>query len=901
VNVMTKPLLRSPFPPDTPSLQTKPPFRFLGTTTRVFPIKANMSRLRAFCDDYLNCGDNPFYRFQPAIPYVYVMILDYGKMAVVAENLGWIAQHEITFTIPLEWYEKVGGQWCFKAWAGVSPFIFVDNEISQTTGREVYGWPKIRAWFDPRPNTWTKHPRNPSRLMRLSTRVFPRVYQGERSEPGVLMEVWREPPFSYTQTPPALDGSSGILRLLPNLLGATVETLADGASLLARLPLSGYGESRDPRSLSDMFLTAIKTANLATGNPSFNQLTLKQFRDAHRPDYLCYQSIVNSVMAVDRFNGGGMLGDLAFLGGDTGGGLSIRMHRYTSQPIVDSLGLEAEDAGHDDKGIAVAKLRPSFPFWLDMDLNYGAGKTLCWRTIRSSWIKDAEEAPGTESSGSGSAGERPPNFYNTARGAATKTIPGPFVFPDVTVRVLPLMADYQRLQALCDSYLNDMHAMASEGDAGNHFDHVFKPFGSYVYLVIINRGDQLGTMSSESNDIGWWAEREVAFYIPVRWYRRSVNGHLNHVSFGVVAPFVFADNGQEVITDREINGRATTRAGIHSPSDAWMDDSGPIAKRNHLTLTTRLFPALNLGQRGEERTLLEIDNGDALAPQDLTRWREVEKYWGEALLRDHRQKIETRDRYRDAFHDSQVLARELLVNRKPFNAITLKQYRDVEMPDRACYQALVRTRKLIETVHELQEIQERIHVRIHRYQSLPVVDTLGLRVKYRDDGGDSAADVLQPLRPFWVRVSMREQLADNLCVRTGARDEDWEITDDRPMYFEEGGIVTDGSAPEAIDQPFAAATEASGKPTRLDREQARVSVDQIGEPHALIESLLSSGWRHLASKHPDFDGHCVDHVHKPQFCVRRDSVARPGQTEPWPSAVTDRVPGWYSEDPSPNS
>ena len=127
-----------------------PPFVFRNVTSRVFPIKANMAQLELFIDHYLNNDIPPqIAHFRPSMPYVYLMMINYGSMvpaSVAAQNVGWVSQHEVTFTVPLEWwYENEKGQLVFKDWASVSPFIFVDDEMSLTTGREVYGWPNRRS------------------------------------------------------------------------------------------------------------------------------------------------------------------------------------------------------------------------------------------------------------------------------------------------------------------------------------------------------------------------------------------------------------------------------------------------------------------------------------------------------------------------------------------------------------------------------------------------------------------------------------------------------------------------------------------------------------------------------------------------------------------------------------
>jgi len=70
--------------PQQLDLRGGPPFNFENVTSRVFPIKANMARLTRFCDQYLNSGDDEKSRhleFRPALPYVYLMVINYGSMS----------------------------------------------------------------------------------------------------------------------------------------------------------------------------------------------------------------------------------------------------------------------------------------------------------------------------------------------------------------------------------------------------------------------------------------------------------------------------------------------------------------------------------------------------------------------------------------------------------------------------------------------------------------------------------------------------------------------------------------------------------------------------------------------------------------------------------------------------
>ena len=87
------------------ALPVSPPFLFSGATARVFPLRANMAQLTHFVDHYVNMDIPPgIVQFRPALPYVYLMVLDYGSMSaasVSAQNVGWVSQHEVAFTVPL--------------------------------------------------------------------------------------------------------------------------------------------------------------------------------------------------------------------------------------------------------------------------------------------------------------------------------------------------------------------------------------------------------------------------------------------------------------------------------------------------------------------------------------------------------------------------------------------------------------------------------------------------------------------------------------------------------------------------------------------------------------------------------------------------------------------------------
>src|SRR5689334_11064870 len=130
-----------PLPPyDTANsgpLNGSPPFAFPGVSMRTFPLKADMYVLRTFCSQYVNIAPPEVAEFVPLLPFVYLSVIHYGQMAAAASNLGWVSQHEVAFSIPLMQYRRRNGRREFVRFISLTPFIFVDDEMSLTMGRQV--------------------------------------------------------------------------------------------------------------------------------------------------------------------------------------------------------------------------------------------------------------------------------------------------------------------------------------------------------------------------------------------------------------------------------------------------------------------------------------------------------------------------------------------------------------------------------------------------------------------------------------------------------------------------------------------------------------------------------------------------------------------------------------------
>lgn len=799
----TKPLYINTTGPSGPAdLPSQPPFFFRDVTSRAFPIKANMARLTFFCDQYLNMDIPPHIaHFCPALPYVYLMVLNYGSMSptsVQAQNLGWVAQHEVLFMVPLEWWREEKGRLVFKDWACVSPFIFVDDEVSLTTGREVYGWPKMTCVIEPETPLWTQDPGAPTRLCSMSAPVFPKLYAGAREEWKTLMHIDREPALSFWQFPPDPFNLWNPFAILSNAAQSTLSLMQEAADLMTALPIRGYRSNREWSDMSTMVNKAGRSfvqllpdllrpgrrqvstqGESRVPEPYVKQITLKQFRDAADPRHACYQALVASSMGLDRVNRSGLLGDVNLLRGDPSGGFTIRMYCYPTYPIVESLGIEVVRK-EEGEGASVAILKPTFPFWTDVDMYYGTGEVICSRAACfhedkrcHEWTDEqpdygnlapapcarpaAAKTPGPNRHMSSASTEASGLLYNTICGGATQPVAGPFHFPDVTLQVYPLLADPNRLRNFLNDYLNE--PLTNSG-------LTFKPIGAYVYLMATVYGGQEGMMWSEVNNIGWWRDKEVSFSLPVKVYWKN-----DLITLGMVSPFVYGNSGRAVITDREVNGSSAIKATIESPPDVWLSPSGPVADRLMLKLDIEVFPALHMGLEAVQRTLIEIDGRMPLSWDNRVGWDHLAAKWREPLLRDLERKTSFKAMNQEVVDNVKALALEILAQDAPVNFLTLKQYRDAKDVDRACYQALVKTGRSVSSIRDIREWEKPLHVRIHKYPGLPIAETLGLTVKHEDSLGDSVVQYFQPIRPFWMRLSLEEPRGEVLCWRT--RDGGW--------------------------------------------------------------------------------------------------------------------------------
>lgn len=824
------------------AIQVKPPFAFSDVKMTIFPLQANLTRLTQFCDGYLNQAPK-IAQFKPFLPFVYLILLDYGRMSAAAAQTGWVSQREVAFGVPLRWMAPGKDGLAFHDLAFTTPFIFVDNEVSLTTGREVYGWPKLLARLDPTPDNWIRDPHGSRQVFEIRSRAAADNIGDDLKAP--FLSVSHTPLSGLMDFPPRLDGLSQTINAMPStMMGVgrfwrdalmtamgVIQSRPAGAPPISGFPdLSGaraaIGELGKTKTndLKGMVTGVGKTLSSLFPAMYSNTINLKQFRDAAEPGETCYQAITAAEMPVQRIGGGGLLGSQSMLAGQFDGGYRVHIMNSSSVPVVASLGLIPSENREVDGGV-MSTFTPVCPFWCEIDMYYGAAKTVAYRGRSGSWttpaiakatrtvldavdnmLEDLDEMlaeKGEPSVAEQAAAEghdvdtndfrpfEPTNPFNTTRGAS-EALGGRFRFPGAKLRVLPLLADESVLKRFVADYL----------DVPDHM--VCTPWGRYVYLIVAN----YEKITSDMNPSAEFKVREVSFSIPVKCYEaknpEDHGGRAFHadgdspgppdnagrlLSVAMTTPFNYVDDMGAAITESEIFGVPSLRSVIESPPVGWDGESGDQGVL--LETKAMVVPMLGVGAEGTRRTLLKVRDNPMISESDTAGWNGIAAEWGERLAADMRQKKSERGprqteadhevddelwaAHGEAFECARGGAMRLFSGLSTIDTLGLKQFRDSLAPTKACYKGIVSRSTRIERMHGMEEIDKDLTVSILRFPTHPLADVLGLIPKRTVSTDDGICDEFEPIRPFTISADLMKERGRTLFERLG--DEPWTPVD----------------------------------------------------------------------------------------------------------------------------
>ncbi len=326
-----------------------------------------------------------------------------------------------------------------------------------------------------------------------------------------------------------------------------------------------------------------------------------------------------------------------------------------------------------------------------------------------------------------------------------------------------------------------------------------------------------------------------------------------------------------------------------------------------MRLSTKVSPALNAGQKTESALLVEVTGRDPIAETDWNEWKQIAAQWAERLVKETRAKAHwssTEDEEPDRPQGWTPAKRlrwlksaglEVLVNGAPINHLSLKQFRDADDPSRACFQAINLYPEAITRINDMRELDQRLHVAVHRYPSQPIVEKLGLLVKWTDASQGQPIDYLQPIRPFWLTGDMVADLGQDVLWRSGS--EEWHEGQAPKLYFD----------PERLQEPAPPANGAQWvdrnpqgiQDFRTEHVASLVTIEAHMEwpgggswwksrdvhrmflskprvsfsPQVALESMLSKRWLNFDKIMEPEEEQDADKL--PDSLVRKDSIAHP--------------------------
>jgi hypothetical protein len=418
------------------------------------------------------------------------------------------------------------------------------------------------------------------------------------------------------------------------------------------------------------------------------------------------------------------------------------------------LGLQVTDVTGVDSDLH-STVKPVYPFWMNVDLVYGLGKNLYWRGRNTRWSSTDDPGPETDPGPNNYKGTR----YITFGGGALQEAATLFVAPNSNIQVLPLPIEPTHgataLEDLVYNYLR----------TDSRVFHLFSK--RYVYMIVrrmINTSAGIGATASEE-------EEQIEFVVPIVWYDIDPNkpdptkfenlclpdfaNLVQGVAF--MRLFVLSDSQLTTITESEVFGLPTVLSVITGSESPWTAVAAPAAEMTMITASTHLLPGLNSGQAPDLRTLVRVE---ALVGGSLPIYQPG-KPWGTP---------EDRKIWDTVSSSFKNLVEQIIPS------VSLKQVVDCREPDRADYQAIVLRGVRTDNSTGYTPSPHRLQVKIHSYDSVPLVKKMGLKVSFTELDPDNQTDVqvIDAVHPFSFSSEMRADIAVNLDWRHG--DGPWKKT-----------------------------------------------------------------------------------------------------------------------------
>lgn len=274
-----------------------------------------------------------------------------------------------------------------------------------------------------------------------------------------------------------------------------------------------------------------------------------------------------------------------------------------------------------------------------------------------------------------------------ARGG-DQTPPQPYSIRNATLYFFVLEANIDSIKSLLEKDLNSI----------SERKQLYSPLGPFLLLVF-----SIQRQISGVSPLGWMSGIEAGFWIPVSTH--------NPFRIRFYQPYIFSSDGYFFTAGREIYGMNKIPARCQIPS---------------LNVPTDIFTVETIVSRGKDKQeiwdrVLELDCVLTLE-KPTSIWQSMEQMGEEihSLLFGKDAKILLPGL------PSTVNFLEHLIH-LDFGFVSLKQFRDLEHSDRACYQAIVEAMARAETVRSGGFLPHTYELQLHSFANFPLSQDLGLK------------------------------------------------------------------------------------------------------------------------------------------------------------------------------
>lgn len=298
-------------------------------------------------------------------------------------------------------------------------------------------------------------------------------------------------------------------------------------------------------------------------------------------------------------------------------------------------------------------------------------------------------------------------------------IPNPFHLRDCAIDAFFFKADYGALLRLVS---RDLNRVLCQGDWRRPLG-LLLPSVRIVPLAPVAMLVCAQTARIEVPGVGWMPEVDVAFWIPVLILAKV--GPLRIPwEIGFYQPYLFVDSGQAMATGRETYGYHKMLGEFDLPSDPAHPEKIEVR-----SIAWRTYGSEQKAQLERVFTLRET-SGALPASSDFSSFEQALRKLLETVA-DHGTELFVRAL------NAQINLLELF-DLTRVQQVFLKQFRAIEDPSRACYQAVSKVGAPLRHFHRGGLLPGRYELDLADLASLPIREELGL-----------GAGTLKPFASFW--------------------------------------------------------------------------------------------------------------------------------------------------------